>query len=106
MSLIIGGLAGMLYTTSNVDMMLTTNINRLNQAKYAAQSGINHYMVLRHDSLNEMPSIQETKLTSKASYSVETYSLSQDRVLVVSTGFYKKNNKTLYTYPIRIVVGK
>ena len=106
MSLMLMTVAGMLYTSSNTDMMLTTNIIRLNQAKLAAQSGINHYMALHPHSLDDEVRIEETSLTSKTTYTVEVFNLSQISVLIVSTGFYKKNNKVLYTYPIRAVVSR
>jgi type II secretory pathway component PulK len=106
MTLMMTSVAGMLYTSSNTNMMLTTNIIRQSQAKFAAQSGINHYMALHPHSLDDDLRIEETSLTSKTTYTVEVFNLSQNSVLIVSTGFYKKNNKVLYTHPIRAVVSR
>ena len=49
MSMLITGVAILLFQTTNLDMMIAANKRRQFQASLAAQSGMNHFTALQFD---------------------------------------------------------
>ena len=107
MSAFIGMSAMLLFSTTNMDMMIAGNTRRLNQAKISATSGLNHfialnlnYNTLRRQAgvLQSLQILPETRLSDKTSYEVKVLfccGLSDGEYLVESTGYYKKAGKVL-----------
>ena len=106
MSTILSMICLMLWETVSLDFKIVTNAYRINQAKLAAQSGLNHFMVLNTDVSEEdrRTVIPETRLTSRTSYTVSIHESQHDLITVVSKGIYRKGQKIVFQYPIWAVV--
>jgi type II secretory pathway component PulK len=95
------------WSMASTDMQISSNVRKISLAKSAAHAGIEHFISLGltdHD-IRDRFFISETSLSSNTSYEVVASWLDQQRLLVVSTGKYKKNGKTLFSYPVRAVFG-
>jgi Tfp pilus assembly protein PilX len=112
MSALIGMSAMLLFSTTNMEMMIAGNTRRINQAKIAATSGISHFVALelKYNQLKNMAGQQDnftiiprTSLGRKTYYEVKVMFLnaSEKIYLVESVGTYQKGNKILSSYPIR-----
>jgi hypothetical protein len=113
MALAIGASALYLYSSVNLDMMISGNKRRTTQAKISAASGLNHfsalnlnYTTLREQAgdLQTLRIIPEMQLGDMTSYEVNVHfccRLSDGQYIVESIGYYKKRNKILSQYPIR-----
>ena len=113
MSALIGMSAMLLFSTTNLEMMIAGNKRRINQAKISAASGLNHFTALSLDyntlrgragGLQTLQIIPESELSPKTSYEVKVHfspHLSARQYIVESIGYYKKGDKILATYPIK-----
>jgi type II secretory pathway component PulK len=113
MSALIGMSAMLLFSTTNLEMMIAGNNRRINQAKISAASGLNHFTALglNYNTLREQAGvlqtvqvIAESQLSSKTSYEVKVHfspHLSARQYIVESIGYYKKGDKILATHPIK-----
>jgi type II secretory pathway component PulK len=113
MSALIGLSAMLLFSSANMEMMITANVRRTNQAKISATSGLNHFIALRlnYNTLREragdLQSVQiisESELSPKTSYEVKVHfsnDLNERQYIVESIGYYKKGDKILASYPVR-----
>jgi type II secretory pathway component PulK len=113
MAALIGMSAMLLFSTTNMEMMIAGNIRRHNQAKISAASGLNHFTALnlsyvalreRAGDLQALQVLPVTRLSDKTSYEVKVYfsPLLNDRQYIVeSIGYYTKGGKVLATHPIK-----
>ena len=113
MSALIGMSAMLLFSTTNMETMITANTRRLNQAKISAMSGLNHFTALnlnyntlrdRARGLESLQVLPETQLGQKTSYEVKVFfccSLNEGQYIVESTGYLKKADKILATKTMR-----
>jgi hypothetical protein len=113
MALMIAASALLLFSTTNLDMMIAGNARRSTQAKLSATSGMSHFVALNlnYDTLRqragELQSLQIiplTELGSMTSYEVKVHfccGLSERQYVVESVGYYKKRGDILSQYPIR-----
>jgi hypothetical protein len=85
--------------------MITYNTYKINIARMAALSGIEHFKRLNIINPQELQGliIPETQLSPRTSYSVEVFQLGSKRLAVTSKGNYTKNNRILFFYPIRAI---
>ena len=115
MAALIGMSAMLLFSTVNMEMMIAGNVRRIHQAKISAASGLNHFIALglgyntlreRARGVQTIQILPETKLSPKTSYDVKVHfspGLSERQYIVESTGYYKKGDKILATYPTKAV---
>ena len=113
MSALIGMSAMLLFSTTNLEMMIAGNKRRINQAKISATSGLNHFTALNLDyntlrgragGLQTLQVLPRTRLSDKTSYEVKVYfspHLSEGQYMVESVGYYTKGDKILATHPIK-----
>ena len=113
MSAFIGMSAMLLFSTTNMDMMIAGNTHRINQAKISAASGLNHFSALnlKYRSLRERAGVlgtlqvlPMTQLSDRTSYEVKVHfseGLSDGQYLVESIGYYKKADKIIASHPIK-----
>ena len=99
-----------LWSAVNLDLMIAGNTKRINQAKMAASSGLNHFIALglRPEQLADISReggtvLSNTELTSKTFYNVrlEAICCDSERYIVKSTGYYKKGDKIIAEHLIR-----
>lgn len=95
----------MLWSSTNLETQIAGNKYRISQARLAAQSGISHFIALDipPEEVFENIVIPETRLSQKTSYKVEAVQLDDDKILVISTGIYKKAGRDLFEYPMRAI---
>ena len=115
MSALIGMSAMLLFSTTNLEMMIAGNNRRINQAKISATSGLNHFTALNLDyntlrgragGLQTLQILPRTRLSDKTSYEVNVHfspHLNERQYVVESIGYYTKGNKILSTHPIKAV---
>ena len=113
MSALIGMSAMLLFSTTNLEMMIAGNKRRINQAKISATSGLNHFTALNLDyntlrgragGLQTLQVLPATRLSDKTYYEVKVYfspHLSEGQYMVESVGYYTKGDKILATHPIK-----
>jgi hypothetical protein len=113
MGAFIGISAMLLFSTTNMDMMIAGNNRRINQAKISATSGLNHFAALNLDyntlrgqagGLQTLQILPVTRLSDRTSYEVKVHfspALSARQYLVESIGYYTKGEKILATHPIK-----
>jgi type II secretory pathway component PulK len=113
MSAFIGLSAMLLFSTVNLEMMISGNKLRHNQAKISATSGLSHFTALNlnYDALRELSGglqtfqvLPRTRLSDKTSYEVNIYfstALNERHYVVESIGYYTKGGKILSTHPIK-----
>ena len=115
--LVMGALIGMsamlLFSTTNLEVMIAGNNRRINQAKISATSGLNHFTALNLDyntlrgragGLQTLQVLPATRLSDKTHYEVKVHSsprLSAGQYVVESIGYYTKGDKILATHPIK-----
>ena len=97
--------ASMLWSSVNLDLLISGNSRRSAQAKIAAHSGINHFIALQenYENLVDGIVIPMTRLSSKTFYKVEVdiTCCRPDMYIVKSTGYYRKGDRDIATYPVR-----
>lgn len=103
---VIASTTTLLWSTTNIEMKITGNKYRISQAKMAAQSGINHFMLINRGTKENIVEIEETSLSKNTSYKVDSFEITQDKILIISSGYYIKNKKRLFEYPIKVVMSK
>ena len=115
MSALIGMSAMLLFSTTNLEMMIAGNKRRHNQAKISAASGLNHFTALNLDyntlrgragGLQTLQILPRTRLSDKTYYEVKVHfspHLSAGQYLVESIGYYTKGDKILAAHPIKAV---
>tara|TARA_R110000824_G_scaffold170468_1_gene347856 strand:+ start:102 stop:488 length:387 start_codon:yes stop_codon:yes gene_type:complete len=103
----------LLFSTTNMEMMIAGNNRRIVQAKISAASGLNHFTALglTYDTLREQAGdlqtlqiIPETQLGAKTSYEVKVHfypGLSERQYVVESTGYYKKGDRIISVHPTK-----
>ena len=113
MSALIGMSAMLLFSTTNLEMMIAGNKRRINQAKISATSGLNHFTALNLDyntlrgragGLQTLQVLPATRLSDKTHYEVKVHfslGLSAGQYMVESIGYYTKGDKILASYPIK-----
>jgi hypothetical protein len=113
MSAFIGISAMLLFSTTNMEMMIAGNIRRINQAKISATSGLSHFTALNLDyntlreqagGLQTLQVLPRTRLSPKTSYEVKVHfspRLSARQYIVESVGYYTKGDKILAVHPIK-----
>ena len=113
MSALIGMSAMLLFSTTNLEMMIAGNNRRINQAKISATSGLNHFTALNLDyntlrgragGLQTLQVLPATRLSDKTHYEVKVHfspRLSAGQYVVESIGYYTKGDKILATHPIK-----
>jgi hypothetical protein len=113
MSALIGMSAMLLFSTTNMEMMIAGNTRRINQAKISAASGLSHFIALNLDyntligragGLQTLQVLPRTRLSNKTSYEVKVYfspRLSAGQYVVESIGYYTKGDKILSLHPIK-----
>jgi|TARA_R110000796_G_scaffold162303_3_gene279074 hypothetical protein len=99
--------AMLLFSTSNMEMMIAGNTSRINQAKISATSGLSHFIALELDyvtlrqqagDLESIQAIPRTQLGDKTFYEVNVHfccGLSAGQYIVESTGYYMKGDKII-----------
>jgi len=107
MGALIGLSAMLLFSTSNMEMMIAGNTSRINQAKISATSGLSHFIALELDyvtlrqqagDLESIQAIPRTQLGDKTFYEVNVHfccGLSAGQYIVESTGYYMKGDKII-----------
>jgi hypothetical protein len=97
----------LLFSTSNMEMMIAGNTSRINQAKISATSGLSHFIALELDyvtlrqqagDLESIQAIPRTQLGDKTFYEVNVHfccGLSAGQYIVESTGYYMKGDKII-----------
>ena len=115
MSALIGMSAMLLFSTTNLEMMIAGNKRRHNQAKISATSGLNHFTALNLDyntlrgragGLQTLQVLPATRLSDKTHYEVKVHfspGLNEGRYMVESIGYYTKGNKIVATHPIKAI---
>ena len=115
MSALIGMSAMLLFSTTNLEMMIAGNKRRINQAKISATSGLNHFTALgldyntlrgRAGGLQTLQVLPATRLSDKTHYEVKvniSTRLSAGQYVVESIGYYTKGDKIVATHPIKAV---
>ena len=113
MSALIGMSAMLLFSTTNLEMMIAGNNRRINQAKISATSGLNHFTALNLDyntlrgragGLQTLQVLPETQLSPRTSYEVKVHfspHLNAGQYIVESIGYYSKADKIIATHPIK-----
>ena len=113
MSAFIGISAMLLFSTTNMEMMIAGNVRRINQAKISATSGLNHFAALyldhntlrgRAGGLQTLQILPETRLSDKTSYEVKVHfspHLSAGQYMVESIGYYTKGGKVIASHSIK-----
>ncbi len=113
MAAFIGMSAMLLFSTTNMEMMIAGNTRRINQAKISATSGINHFTALgldyntlrgRAGGLQTLQVLPVTRLSDKTHYEVKVHfspRLSAGQYVVESIGYYTKGDKILSSHPIK-----
>ena len=113
MSALIGMSAMLLFSTTNLEMMIAGNKRRHNQAKISATGGLNHFTALNLDyntlrvragGLQTLQVMSATRLSDKTYYEVKVHfspRLSSGQYIVESIGYYTKGQKILATHPIK-----
>jgi hypothetical protein len=113
MSALIGLSAMLLFSTTNMEMMIAGNTRRINQAKISATSGLSHFTALslnyntlrrRAGGLQTLQILPRTQLSPKTSYEVNVHfspRLSAGQYVVESIGYYTKGDKILAMHPIK-----
>ena len=113
MSAFIGISAMLLFSTTNMEMMIAGNTRRITQAKISAASGLNHFTALglTYNTLREQAGdlqtlqiIPETQLGAKTFYDVKVHfypGLSEQQYVVESTGYYKKGDRIISIHPTK-----
>ena len=113
MSALIGMSAMLLFSTTNLEMMIAGNKRRHNQAKISAASGLNHFTALgldyntlrgRAGGLQTLQVLPLTRLSDKTSYEVKVYfspRLNERQYMVESIGYYTKGDKIISSHPIK-----
>ena len=113
MSALIGMSAMLLFSTTNLEMMIASNKRRINQAKISATSGLNHFTALNLDyntlrgragGLQTLQILPRTRLSDKTSYEVNVHfspHLNERQYVVESIGYYTKGGKIISTHPIK-----
>ncbi len=107
MSALIGMSAMLLFSTTNMETMISGNVRRINQAKMSSMSGLNHFTALRFDydalreqagDLQTLQILSETRLSDRTFYEVKVHfccGLNEGEYIVESIGYYKKSDKIL-----------
>ena len=107
MSALIGMSAMLLFSTTNLELMIAGNTRRINQAKISATSGLNHFTALNLDyntlrgragGLQTLQVLPLTRLSDKTFYEVKVLfccNLNEGQYVVESIGYYKKAEKVL-----------
>jgi type II secretory pathway component PulK len=115
MSALIGMSAMLLFSTTNMDMMIAGNTRRINQAKISATSGLSHFTALNLDhntlrgragGLQTLQVLPMTQLSNKTSYEVKVHffpRLNDRRYVVESIGYYTKGGKIISIHPIKAI---
>ena len=113
MSALIGMSAMLLFSTTNMEMMIAGNTRRINQAKISATSGLSHFIALnlnyntlrgRAGGLQTLQVLPETQLSPRTSYEVKVHfspHLNEGQYVVESIGYYTKGKKILSSHPIK-----
>ncbi len=113
MSAFIGISAMLLFSTTNMEMMIAGNTRRINQAKISAASGLSHFTALNLDyntlrdragGLQTLQVLPRTRLSPKTSYEVKVHfspRLSAGQYVVESVGYYSKGDKIIAIHPIK-----
>ena len=113
MSALIGMSAMLLFSTTNLELMIAGNNRRINQAKISATSGLNHFTALNLDyntlrgragGLQTLQVLPETQLSPRTSYEVKVHfspHLNAGQYIVESIGYYSKADKIIATHPIK-----
>ena len=113
MAAFIGMSAMLLFSTTNLEVMIAGNNRRINQAKISATSGLNHFTALNLDYntlrgragvLQTLQVLPATQLSDKTHYEVKVHfspRLSARQFVVESIGYYTKGGKILATHPIK-----
>ena len=94
-----------LWSAVRLDSMIAYNTYKINIARMAALSGIEHFKrleIIDPQSLQGLV-ISETRLSTKTSYSVEVVQLEGKKLSVTSKGNYIKNSRILFSYPVRAI---
>jgi hypothetical protein len=110
---LIGMSAMLLFSTTNMEMMIAGNTRRISQAKISAASGLNHFTALglTYDTLREQAGdlqtlqvLSKTRLSPHTSYEVKVHfyhGLSERQYVVESIGYYTKGDKVISVQPIK-----
>lgn len=100
--------AYLVWSMVNTDQQIVLNTRKISLARAAAQSGLNHFVALglSDSDVSDRFVIPETSLSNNTTYEVIATWIDQQTLLVVSTGKYKKNGMTLFSYPMRAVFGR
>ena len=113
MSALIGMSAMLLFSTTNLEMMIAGNKRRINRAKISATSGLNHFTALNLDyntlreragGLQTLQVLPATRLSDKTHYEVKVHfspRLSAGQYVVESIGYYTKAGKIISSHPIK-----
>jgi hypothetical protein len=113
MSALIGMSAMLLFSTTNMEMMIAGNTRRINQAKISASSGLNHFTALNlnYNTLRERAGVLQTlqilpvtRLSDKTSYEVKVHfspRLNERYYVVESIGYYTKAGNIIAVHPIK-----
>ena len=113
MGAFIGISAMLLFSTANMETMITGNTRRMNQAKISAASGLSHFIAMRLDyntlreragGLQTLQILPETRLSPRTSYEVKVHfspSLNAGQYVVESIGYYTKGGDVISTHPIK-----
>ena len=113
MGAFIGISAMLLFSTTNMEMMIAGNTRRIKQAKISATSGLNHFTALRlsYDTLRghagdrqTLQILPMTQLSPRTSYEVKVHfspHLNAGQYVVESIGYYKKGDKILSLHPLK-----
>tara|TARA_Y100001938_G_scaffold136190_1_gene198745 strand:- start:1554 stop:1892 length:339 start_codon:yes stop_codon:yes gene_type:complete len=105
---IISSICLTLWYSTNIDAQIAGNTYKISQARFAAQSGISHFLALNPEVEDAYHGIviPETRLTSKTFYVVEIYRTVDGKTAILSKGMYKKGSRIIFQYPIRAAVEK
>ena len=108
MSFVIGAAAMSLWNMANLDARIAGNNYKLSQTKFAAQSGISHFLALNLDVADAYEGIviPITSLTRSCAYIVEIYRTEDGKTVILSKGLYRKGSRTIFSYPIRAAIEK
>ncbi len=113
MSAFIGISAMLLFSTTNMEMMIAGNTRRINQAKISATSGLSHFTALnlnyntlrrRAGGLQTLQILPPTRLSPKTHYEVKVHfsaDLNDGQYIVESVGYYTKGEKIIASHPIK-----
>ena len=113
MAALIGTTAMLLFSTTNTEVNIQTNVRRINQAKISAASGLNHFIALglnyaalrgRASGASSIQIVPATDLSTFTSYEVFVYftpDLNEGQYVVESIGYYKKRDKVVALHKIK-----